>query len=373
MANETTKAAMTGGSAAKSVTAEQIKAQIKPLSKNAFAAFFQRIWRGWITWWYGFSDKHPKLSKAIYMLVFFILFSQGVTIFQFLIFNFGVVALQGTNLAGNNWGLPLIKMGQNSVTGEDVFFRILGASPRYDSSGALITGAGAGGLAYFIMFMIGTFLAQCINFPLQRNITFKSHGNPWYQAMWYFIGWVLIQPITMAIGSLWEGLRDIYLGSWPGFVTTLLNTIIMGGVAMVIFFFVFLVIFPDYAAVEKRAKKKLEKIKANGGTADEFNKAEAAVKDASDKALLSKTEKDVSKTTTQASAKAMAYFAAINNLEKVKAKSKTASDEAAKKQAKENEALFAAKLDKAFEKAVNAINAKDEAAAARQSALKVTA
>ena len=26
-------------------------------------------------------------------------------------------------------------------------------------------------------------------FPLQRNITFKSHGNPVYQAVWYFLAW----------------------------------------------------------------------------------------------------------------------------------------------------------------------------------------
>ena len=41
----------------------------------------------------------------------------------------------------------------------------------YNASGAVIIG---GGLGYFISYEVGSFLAQCINFPLQRNITFKS-------------------------------------------------------------------------------------------------------------------------------------------------------------------------------------------------------
>ena len=53
---------------------------------------------------------------------------------------------------------------------------------------------------------------------LQRNITFKSHGNVGYQAMWYFIAWIVI------------------------FLSV---TIITGGVSMVIFFFVFKIIFPE--------------------------------------------------------------------------------------------------------------------------------
>ena len=60
----------------------------------------------------------------------------------------------------------------------------------YNASGAVIIG---GGLGYFISYEVGSFLAQCINFPLQRNITFKSKGNPVYQAMWYFIAWVVIK------------------------------------------------------------------------------------------------------------------------------------------------------------------------------------
>ena len=57
-------------------------------------------------------------------------------------------------------------------------------------------------------------MAQCINFPMQRNITFKSKGNVWYQIAWYVVAFVLI-------------------------------TVINGGVQMVIYFPIYKIIFPE--------------------------------------------------------------------------------------------------------------------------------
>lgn len=85
-------------------------------------------------------------------------------------------------------------------------------------------------------------LAQCINFPLQRNITFKSKGNPAYQAMWYFIAWVIISLICNGFNNLWMPIAAVYVA--PA-IYNLLVTFITGGVSMVIFFFVFKVIFPE--------------------------------------------------------------------------------------------------------------------------------
>lgn len=36
-----------------------------------------------------------------------------------------------------------------------------------------------GGLAYTLASLTAIFFGECINFPLQRNVTFKSHG-PWF-------------------------------------------------------------------------------------------------------------------------------------------------------------------------------------------------
>ena len=54
---------------------EQIQAQVKPLSNNGFKRFFQKIGRGWLTAWYGFSDRRPGFSKLLYTAFFFIAFS----------------------------------------------------------------------------------------------------------------------------------------------------------------------------------------------------------------------------------------------------------------------------------------------------------
>ena len=94
-----------------------------------------------------------------------------------------------------------------------------------------------------------SFVAQCINFPLQRNITFKSHGNPVYQAMWYFIAWIAISLICNGFNNLWMPIAAAYVV--PA-VYNILVTFITGGVSMVIFFFVFKIIFPEGEAKAKK-------------------------------------------------------------------------------------------------------------------------
>lgn len=346
------------------VTVQDIQSQIKPLSKNAFAAFFQRIWRGWLSWWYGKSSKYPRVTKLLYQLLFFILFSQGVTLFQFVLFLF-LPHLFGQGLAETAWFFPsAIELGRvvhtppSGATWTEwtqVFnFYLLGKPLSYsaDGSGAIIIG---GGLGYFYSFLIATFLAQCINFPLQRNITFKSHGNPYWQAMWYFIGWILIQPFCDMLGSLWKPLAMGVLGfTLPSILVLILDTIVMGGVAMAIFFFVFLIIFPDYNTVEKRTRAKLEKLKAGGADPAKISKVEAELKDVAFKARLSNTEKEFSKATTQASAKAMSYFAVVKRAETAKPEELAALEE---------------KKVASFQKAVEAIEAKKAADIAYKSAL----
>lgn len=346
------------------VTVQDIQSQIKPLSKNAFAAFFQRIWRGWLAWWYGKSSKYPRLTKLLYQLLFFILFSQGVTLFQFLLFLF-LPHLFGQGLAETAWFFPsAVELGRVVHTPgatdtwtewTQVFnFYLLGKPLSYsaDGSGAIVIG---GGLGYFYSFLIATFLAQVINFPLQRNITFKSHGNPYYQAMWYFIGWLLIQPFCDMLGSLWKPLASGVLGfTLPSILILIIDTVVMGGVAMAIFFFVFLIIFPDYNTVEKRTRAKLEKLKAGGADPAKISKVEAELKDAAMKARLSNTEKELSKATTQSSAKAMSYFAVVKRAENAN---------------QEEKAVLEEKKATGFKAAVEAIEAKNAAKVAHQSAL----
>ncbi|MDR1093476.1 MAG: glycoside hydrolase family 3 C-terminal domain-containing protein [Clostridiales bacterium] len=307
---EKEKQAMIEAERTKILTPEEIGKQIKPLSKNGFLAFFQRAWRGWKSVWYGFSDKHPKLAKLIYQIVFFIIFSEGVTIYQYLVTLFLPMAF-GLKLAEQEFLWPNIFM--YNAGGQAWSFNLLGYAVVRDSAGAAIIG---GGLGYFIAFELATFTAQIINFPLQRNITFRSHGNAWWQAMWYLIGWVLVSLFCNGVNSLWMPLANGAVSTpLPAAITNIITMIIMGGIAMVIFFFIFKIIFPDYNAVEKRLKKKAERLKSSGAP-EKAAKAEAAYAEAVKKAKLSNTEKAKAKTAAQASAKAMAYFAAVKNAER---------------------------------------------------------
>lgn len=129
------------------------------------------------------------------------------------------------------------------VTGVAVVLNLICTGPMYTllslASGAVSIG---GGLGDFISYETGSFLAQCINFPLQRNITFKSHGNLVYQAIWYFIAWIVISLICNGLNNLWMPVAAAYVS--PD-VYNILVTFITGGVSMIIFFVVFKIIFPE--------------------------------------------------------------------------------------------------------------------------------
>lgn len=267
-------------------TEDDLRAQIKPLSQNGFVRFFQNIGRKWLGLWYGFCDKKPKLSAFIYKVFFFFVFSMGVTIWQFIVMTFLPYAFASLNTGEVGWPMvPIPAAGGKS-------FVIFGD---------------AQGWGYFIAFEIAVFTAQCINFPLQRNITYRSHGNPWYQAMWYFIGWALVSVATNAI---W-GLCNAFLLHWgsPDVVNGLLKTVLTGGVSMVIFFFVFMVIFPDNNKMAKSARAKYEKLVAANAPAEKVSAAEKKMLDWEYKAALSNAEKEFAQAKSQASNKAVRYFA----------------------------------------------------------------
>lgn len=185
--------------------------------------------------WKKFEEKHPKIAKLLIQLLYFWVFSMGVTVLQYLMFTF-FPYLFGIELAGKEFMWPQIPM---HVFGIDYKWNILGYEVARNASGEVVIG---GGLGYFLSYELGTFLAQCVNFPLQRNITFKSHGNVAWQIMWYFIAWVLISLVCNGINGLWMPIAQQFFA--PA-VYNLLVTFITGGVSMVIYFFVYKIIFPE--------------------------------------------------------------------------------------------------------------------------------
>ena len=195
----------------------------------------KKLYGQWLLLWQNFENRRPKLAKWIYQIFCFLVFSMGVTIFQYLVFTF-MPGILGIGLAGTEFMWPRKEL---HIMGVDFTWSLVGYNVLRNAEGAVMIG---GGLGYFISYEVGSFLAQCINFPLQRNITFKSKGNPLYQAMWYFIAWIVISLVCNGFNNLWMPIASAHV---PPAVYNLLVTFITGGVSMVIFFFVFKIIFPE--------------------------------------------------------------------------------------------------------------------------------
>lgn len=204
---------------------------------NKFVQFFVNIATWYMSHWNKFKGKHPKGAKLLYQMWMFWVFSMMVTVYQFVIFQFLPGAF-GPELAATDWLFPRVQL---TLFDYSYTWSLLGTEVVKDAAGNVLIG---GGLGYFLSYVIGTFTAQIINFPLQRNITFKSKGNPYYQAMWYFIAWVVITLICNGFNNLWVPLFKNALVGYD-FIANIIITVITGGVSMVIFFFVYKIIFPE--------------------------------------------------------------------------------------------------------------------------------
>ena len=203
------------------------------------------IFQGFIKSWNKFKFRHEVAAKWIYQIFYFFVFSNGVTIWQYLVMLFLPHAF-GLELAAKEFVWPQVTY---TLFGKELTWGIFNELVKYGPEGNVVIG---GGLGNFIAFEIAVFTAQCINFPLQRNITFKSKGNVWFQMMWYFIAWILISLLCNAITSIWIGLASQV--GLPDAIYQILTTFITGGVSMVIFFFVFKIIFPEGEASKREAK-----------------------------------------------------------------------------------------------------------------------
>lgn len=199
-------------------------------------------------WWEQFSSQHPKAAKWIREGGLFLIFSNLVTVVQYIIYAF-LPNLLGPELAGTEWSWPAVPA---RLFGVDFTWNAIGYDVLRDAAGNVMIG---GGVGYLIAMLVGSFLAQCINFPLQRNITFRSKGNPWYQAMWYLIAWVVITLIVNSINCVFVAVASQLL---PGWLYNIGTTVLMGGISMVIFFFVFKIIFPEGEAAGKAVEKEAQ-------------------------------------------------------------------------------------------------------------------
>jgi len=174
--------------------------------------------------WRARCAAHHKLNAHFVM---FYAFSLFVTVLQYVLLTF----LPGLFYRFTDWCSIPAQIGHIQLGPVDTYV--------FDYP---VTGDETGGMGYFAAFAITLFIAQCVNFPMQRNITFKSHGNVWYQILWYVIAFVLITVVCSFLMGLYVPWLKALV---PPAVYNILITVVNGGVQMVIYFPIYKIIFPE--------------------------------------------------------------------------------------------------------------------------------
>ena len=179
-----------------------------------------------------FTGKHPKAAKWIREGGLFIIFSYVVTFLKYIMIQFLPAMFSG--YADIGWGWPSVDV---SMFGISFVWNAIGYSVEQ------------GGLAYLLAYLISSFLGECVNFPLQRNFTFRSHGKLMPQITGYFLAWMVITVIVNSINCVWVAVASQLM---PDFIYNIGTTVLNGGVSMVVFFVVNKLIFSDAQPQEKK-------------------------------------------------------------------------------------------------------------------------
>ena len=184
-----------------------------------------------MNFWNNFAAKHPAAAKWVREGGLFVIVSNLITVFKYLLLQFLPKAFASLPVVDFGW--PGIDI---TLFGETFKWNILG----YD--------AAHGGLPYFCAYMIAMVIGECINFPIQRNFVFRSKGNLAKQIGWYVLAFCVITCIVNSINCIWVAVAGLLV---PDFIYNIGTTVLNGGISMVIFFFVNKIIFPEG---EKAAK-----------------------------------------------------------------------------------------------------------------------
>ena len=175
-----------------------------------------------------FAEKHPKAAQWIREGGLFLVFSYVVTFLKYLMLQFLPALFSAYADVGWTWpGIPVTLFGvpfELAVVGNTV---------------------AAGGLAFTLANYISIFLGECVNFPLQRSVTFKSHGPLVPQILCHLAATVAV-CLVMNLFTCVRNPMATHFGI-PDFLFNIVTTVVTGGVAMVIIFAVDKTIFaPDF-------------------------------------------------------------------------------------------------------------------------------
>ena len=177
-----------------------------------------------------------KQSKAMQWIReggLFIIFSYVVTFIKYLLLTFLPDFYRG--IVGQvEWTWPGI---QTELFGVPFTLAVLGNS------------LADGGLAFTLANYTSIILGECINFPLQRNVTFRSKGPLAPQVAFHALGTVGVMLIMNLFTCIWNPVTAAF--GIPDAVRNIVTTIATGGVAMIIIFAIDKTIFAPGFGVKK--------------------------------------------------------------------------------------------------------------------------
>ncbi len=174
-------------------------------------------------WWNHFAERHPSLSQWVREGGLFIIVSNAITVFKYVLLTFlpGAFAFLGSR----DFGFPGIDL---TLFGIKFKWYIIGY------------GAEQGGAAYFTAYMIAMLIGEMINFFVQRSWVFRSKGNILRQGMWYLLAFCVVTCIVNSINCAWAAVAGHFVAPWLYNIGT---TVLNGGVSMVVFFIVNKIVF----------------------------------------------------------------------------------------------------------------------------------
>ena len=175
--------------------------------------------------WLNFETKYPKASQWVREGGLFVIVSNVITIFKYLLLTF--LPLAFAFMGSQDFGFPGIDI---TLLGVEFKWYIIGY------------GADQGGLAYFTAYMIAMVIGEVINFFIQRKWVFRSNGNILFQGLWYLLAFCVVTCIVNSINCVWAAVAGQFVDPWLYNIGT---TVLNGGVSMVVFFIVNKIVFSD--------------------------------------------------------------------------------------------------------------------------------
>ena len=169
-----------------------------------------------------FAQKHPKAAEWVRKGGLFLIFSWVVTALKAVMLMFLPDVFRGV-VGDAEWLWPNIPV---ALFGVQLNLAII--------SNALA----AGGLAYTLANLTAIFFGECINFPLQRNVTFKSHGPLAPQLGLHFLATVAVFLVMNLFTCVWNPVTIALIPNevLRNTIQSIVTTVVTGGVAMVIIF-----------------------------------------------------------------------------------------------------------------------------------------